>query len=222
MTEHSTEQARFNMIEQQIRPWEVLDERVLSIMTSIAREAYVPDAYAGLAFADIEVPIAGGQHMMAPRLVGRMLQYLNIQTGDKVLEIGAGTGYTAACLAGLGGTVTSVELNPELVEQARANLSRQKVQGVDVRQGDGLAEPVQGGPFDAIAVTGSLPSDQLLPDLEAQLEPGGRLFVVIGEAPAMEALLITRISARDFRRESLLETVLPALDNAPKAEHFIF
>jgi len=216
------ETARVNMIKQQIRPWDVIDERVLGTMMDIPREPFVPDAYRGLAYADIEVPIGGGQVMMTPRLVARMLQALAVQPGERVLEIGSGSGYVTACLAALGRQVVSLELDGDLLAGARANLARQGVHNVELRAGDALAGPVEGAPFDVIAITGSLPSAAALPDLQVQLETGGRLFVVVGEAPAMEALLITCIGRQQFRRESLLETVLPALRNVPEPEHFVF
>ena len=213
---------RANMIQQQIRPWEVSDERVLGAMMVIPREPFVPDAYRGLAYADIEVPIGSGQVMMAPRIVARMLQALAVQPGDRVLEIGTGSGYVTACLAALGRQVVSLELNEALLAGARANLAQQGVHNVELRLGDALTDPVEGAPFDVIAITGSLPSTAALPDLQVQLETGGRLFAVVGEAPAMEALLITCIGRQKFRRESLLETVLPALRNVPEPERFVF
>lgn len=220
--EHSSEQARFNMIEQQIRPWEVMDERVLGTMMEIPREPFVPDAYRGLAYADIEVPLGSDQLMMAPRVVARMLQALDVRPEDRVLEIGTGSGYGTACLAALGRKVVSIEAAAGLLAQARETLQQQGVRNVELRKGDGLAGPVDGGPFDVIAVTGSLPSEEPLEDLEAQLKDGGRLFVVVGEDPVMEALLITRTGDRELRRETLFETSLPALDKVPEPEHFSF
>jgi protein-L-isoaspartate(D-aspartate) O-methyltransferase len=221
MMEHSSERARFNMIEQQIRPWEVLDRRVLEVMAQIPREPFVPDAYVGLAYADIEIPLGKGQYMMAPRVLARMLQALNVRPEERVLEIGTGSGYGTACLAALAGSVVSVEIDADLLEQARANLEAQGSR-VDLRQGDALAEAVQGGPFDVIAVTGSLPHGEPLDGLQSQLATGGRLFAVVGEAPVMEALLVTRTGSAQFRREVLFETALPALDKVPEAEHFHF
>jgi protein-L-isoaspartate(D-aspartate) O-methyltransferase len=217
-----SETARVNMIKQQIRPWEVIDERVLGAMMEVPREPFVPDAYRGLAYADIEVPIGGGQVMMAPPIVARMLQALAVQPGDRILEIGTGSGYVTACLAALGRQVVSLELDEALLDAARANLAGLEVQNVELRAGDALASPVDGAPFDVIAVTGSLPSAAALPDLQLQLETGGRLFVVVGEAPIMEALLITCIGRQKFRRESLFETLLPALSKVSEPEHFIF
>ncbi len=216
--EHSSEKARFNMIEQQIRPWDVVDGRVLETMMGIERERFVPDAYKGLAYADLEIPLAGGQSMMAPKVVGRMLQALNLQVDDQVLEIGTGSGYTTACLAGMSRKVLSLELDTALLESARGNLD---ARNVELREGDALAGPLDGAPFDAIAVTGSLPDEAALGDLQNQLRDGGRLFVVLGQAPAMQATLITR-RGDDFAREVLFETELAALDKAPEAEQFVF
>ncbi len=217
----SSEQARFNMIEQQIRPWEVFDARVLGTMRDMPREGFVPEAYVGLAYADFEVPIGSGQCMMVPRLVGRMLQALDVKPGDRVWEIGTGTGYATACLAALGGVVVSQEIDAALLASARERLEKQGVRRVDLREGDALAQPAEGR-FDAIAVTGSLPTDAPLQALQERLTPGGRLFAVIGEAPVMEAVLVTRVGERSFRRESLFETARPALANVPEPERFAF
>jgi protein-L-isoaspartate(D-aspartate) O-methyltransferase len=159
---------------------------------------------------------------MAPRVVARMLQALDVRPEDRVLEIGTGSGYATACLAALGHKVVSMELNAGLLAEARENLQQQGVRNVELREGDGLAGPVAGGPFDVIAVTGSLPSEEPLEDLEAQLNDGGRVFVVVGEDPVMEALLITRTGDRELRRETLFETSLPALDKVPEPERFSF
>lgn len=222
MMEHSSEQARFNMIEQQIRPWEVMDGRVLRTMMEIPREPFVPDAYLGPAYADIEVPLGSDQFMMAPRVVARMLQALDVRPEDRVLEIGTGSGYGTACLAALGREVTSIEVDPGLLARARETLQQQGVRNVELREGDGLAGPVEGGPFDVIAVTGSLPSEEPLGGLETQLNEGGRLFVVVGMDPVMEALLITRTGDLELRRETLFETSLPPLDRVPEPECFTF
>jgi len=218
----SIERARFNMIQQQIRPWNVADDRVLSVMAEVPREQFVPDAYRSLAYADIEIPVGDGQTMLAPKVVARMLQALDVQRVDKILEIGTGTGYLTACLSLLGGRVLSMEIHAPLAEQARATLDGLKLGRLQVQVGDGLAGPAKGGPFDVIAVTGSLPSDKALAALQAQLAPGGRLFAIVGEEPAMEALLVTRVEGRDFCRQTLFETSVPALEKAPEAEHFVF
>jgi protein-L-isoaspartate(D-aspartate) O-methyltransferase len=216
------ERARFNMIQQQVRPWGVLDERVLEVMARVRREAFVPDAYQALAYADIEIPISGATTMLAPKVVARMLQALDIQPGDRVLQIGLGTGYISACLRELGGRVTGVEIDPALVEEAQRRLDAQGVDGFQFVCGDGLAAPVLGGPFDAIAITGSMPTGAALPLLQAELAAGGRLFCVVGSEPVMEALLITRIGERGFRRLVLFETSAPALANATPADVFEF
>lgn len=220
--EITAERARFNMIQQQIRPWDVLDDQVLEAMSEVRREAFVPDAYQGLAYADIEIPIGEGSCMLAPKVVGRMLQALAVQPGDRVLEIGTGTGYVAACLSRLGASVTGLEIDAALVADARKRLDGVGLESVQLREGDALAGPVQGGPFDVIAVTGSMPTQESLPLLQGQLAPGGRLFCIVGMDPVMEALLITRVGERDFRREALFETSTLALANAAAPNGFDF
>jgi protein-L-isoaspartate(D-aspartate) O-methyltransferase len=220
--EDSIEKARFNMIQQQVRPWEVLDERVLEVMAAVARERFVPDAYRSLAYADIEVPIAEGQSMLAPKVVGRLLQALAIGPDDRCLEIGTGTGYVTACLAGLGRRVVSLEIHQALADQAQANLEDVRRGRLEIRQGDGLSGPVDGHPFDVIAVTGSLPDEEALPALQDQLALGGRMFVVVGTGLVMTALLITRVTSSGFRRQGLFETSIPALEGVPEPEAFVF
>lgn len=215
-------QARFNMIHQQVRPWAVLDDKVLDALTQLARERFVPDAYLSLAYADIEIPIGDGQHMLSPKLVGRLLQAVAVKPGDRALEIGAGTGFVSACLAHLGARVVSLEIDPGLAAEARERLSALGIGGVEVRVADGLAGRVEGGPFDVIVVTGSLPSEDSLTGLRQQLTLNGRLFAVVGEAPAMAALLITRVGAADYRRESLFETCIDPMANAAAPERFVF
>ena len=178
----SSEQARFNMIQQQIRPWDVFDQRVLDIMMKIPREPFVPDAYRGLAYADVEVPLGSDQLMMAPRLVARMLQALDVRPEDRVLEIGTGSGYGTACLAALGRKVLSMELNAGLLAGAQEHLQQQGVRNVELREGDALAGPVQGGPFDVIVLSNVLEhiSDrsQFLQKLQEAYLPG-RILVRI-------------------------------------------
>jgi protein-L-isoaspartate(D-aspartate) O-methyltransferase len=214
--------ARFNMIEQQVRPWQVLDTRVLAVMSEIHRELFVPDAYQGLAYADIEIPIGTSSSMLSPKMIGRMLQALNIREHDKVLEIGTGTGYGTACLARLGGRVVSIEIEPELASTAQERLLAMQLRRVEVITGDAFAGPVDGGPFDVIAVTGSVPNEELLPMLRQQLSTGGRLFAVIGEPPLMQAVLETRLAGGDVRREGLFETCIPSLQNVPEPQRFVF
>jgi protein-L-isoaspartate(D-aspartate) O-methyltransferase len=215
-------QARFNMIHQQVRPWGVLDERVLDALEQIPRERFVPDAYQSLAYADIDIPIGAGEHMLSPKLVGRLLQAVAVQPGDRSLEIGTGTGYVTACLAHLGARALSLEIDPGLAAEARTRLSALGFVQAEVRVGDGLAGRVEGGPFDVIVLTGSLPSQESLPALGQQLTIGGRLVAVVGMAPAMTALLLTRVGAGDYRRESLFETCIDPLANAVEPARFVF
>lgn len=222
MMDNSTDLARFNMIEQQVRPWDVLDARVLEVMGQVRREDFVPDAYKGLAYADIEIPLANGSQMLAPRVVGHLLQAIAVRPGERALEVGTGSGYVTACLNQLGATVLSLELDVELAEQARERLGAQGLERVVVCICDGLSRPLDGGPFDVIALTGSLPTEEPLAVLQNQLALGGRLFCVLGTAPAMEAVLITRVTKERFERQSLFETEIPALRNAPLPEAFEF
>jgi|APFre7841882724_1041349.scaffolds.fasta_scaffold24685_5 protein-L-isoaspartate(D-aspartate) O-methyltransferase len=214
--------ARFNMIHQQVRPWGVLDDRALGALEEVPRERFVPDAYVGLAYADCEPPLGNGQVMLPPKVVGRLLQALAVQPGDRALEIGTGSGYVSACLAHLGARVLSLEIDPDLAAAAQARLAAQGFGQVQVRCADALAGRVEGGPFDVIAVTGSLPDPSALTGLQQQLTLGGRLFAVIGEAPAMHAVLVTRESATDYRREPLFETCVEALTNAAVPARFAF
>ncbi len=219
MQQNAVDQARFNMIQQQIRPWDVLDGRVIAVLAEVPREHFVLEGYKGLAFADTEIPIGHGQHMMAPKVEGRMLQALDVRPGNQVLEIGTGSGYVTACLARLGGQVTSVEIHGDLLDEARGRLSDQGISDVGLVNADGLAA-IPEGPFDAIAVTGSLPmrDDRLRHHLKA----GGRLFLVVGEPPVMDALLITRVGDNAWKEESLFETELAPLLNVPRPERFRF
>jgi protein-L-isoaspartate(D-aspartate) O-methyltransferase len=215
-------QAHFNMIRQQVRPWGVLDDRALDAMEAVARERFVPDGYLGLAYADCEIPMGKGQFMLPPKVVGRLLQALAVRPGDRCLEIGTGSGYVSACLAQLGARVLSLEIDPDLAAAAQARLADQGFGQVQVRRADGLAGRVEGSPFDVIAVTGSLPDASALTDLQQQLTLGGRLFAVVGEAPVMHAVLITRDGAAAYRREALFETCIEALANAAEPQRFAF
>jgi protein-L-isoaspartate(D-aspartate) O-methyltransferase len=220
MLANDLETARFNMVAQQIRPAEVIDERVLETLQSVPREQFVPAEYRGLAFADVALPIGAGESMMKPVQEARMLQALAVQPGDSVLEIGTGSGFVTACLAHLGGTVTSYEIDPALSEQAAQRLSRLGFEQVELVAGDGLHASLAPASFQVIAVTGSLPD---YPDyLEALLAPGGRMFVVVGDAPAMHAMLVSRNAAGETWREQLFETVLPPLHKAPEHDRFVF
>jgi len=221
MAEVSTEKARFNMIEQQIRPWEVLDRRVLELLTEVPREAFVPEAYRNLAFADIEIPIGLGEAMMHPKMEGRMLQALAVQPKEQVLEIGTGSGFVTACLARLAAQVTSVDIHPQFTEAARGRLAQQGITNLELFTGDALSGPGERR-FDVIAVTGSLPLADQSHELAERLTLGGRMFVVIGEAPVMEATLITRIWEEQYTVEKLFETNLRPLVNARTPERFRF
>ena len=212
------ETARYNMVEQQVRPWEVLDQAVLDRLAAIARERFVPEEYLGLAYADTRIPLGEGDVMMPPREEGRLLQALALGPGDHVLEVGTGSGYLAALASGLSRRVTTVEISPE--RKARAERNLEAFGNVEVIEGDAVRGWEAAAPYDAIAVTGSLPvlDDAFL----HQLKPGGRLFVVVGEAPAMEARLVTRTGAGDWATESLFETVLPPLAGASRPNRFEF
>ncbi len=222
MAENNIEQARFNMVEQQIRPWEVLDQAVLSTLSTVPREAFVPDAYRNLAFADTEIPLEHGEQMMKPVIEGRLLQALAIKPDDKVFEIGTGSGFITACLAELGGQVISVEIQPELAKQASAKLAAQGINNAAVKTGDALAIASTYGHFDAIAVTGSLPQAEAADALKTQLNVGGRLFAIIGEGVVMEACLITRTGENQWISEVLFETELPPLASTSTANTFQF
>ncbi len=215
-----TEHARFNMIEQQIRPAEVLDPRVLSAINETPREAFVPEKYKNLAFSDINVDIGHGQVMMKPIMEARLLQALDIQANEKVLEIGTGSGYLTALLAKLGGQVHSVEIEPELLNQAKTKLAAQGIENVTLTEGDASQDWAQGGTFDVIAITGSFP---LMPEgFNQRLNVGGRMAVIVGQTPIMELLLITRTSENQWTTESLFETDFPELRNVEQPQAFIF
>jgi len=213
------EQARFNMIEQQIRTWEVLDSAVLALLNNVPREDFVPERYQGLAFADLEIPLGYGQSMLSPKLEARMLQALDLKKSDSVLEIGTGSGYMTALLAKLAKEVYSVELISELSAAAAQKLVAHGLSNIILEVGDG-AHGWTDGVFDVIVLTGSLP---ILPKaFEQQLKVGGRLLAVVGEAPAMEAILVNCVSEGVYRRVSLFETSVPSLMNATQPERFAF
>jgi len=214
------EQARFNMIEQQIRPAEVLDPTVLSIIADVPRENFVPAEYQQLAYSDTNIPLANAQAMMSPIQEARLLQALNVQPDDDILEIGTGSGYPTALLAKLGKHVTSVEIDQQLSSSAAQKLRQQNITNVSLEVGDSCKGWSAKAPYDVIAVTGSLPV--MCADLKQQLKKGGRLFVIVGTEPAMSAMLITRISDDQWSEEGLFETVIPPLLNAEKPSEFVF
>jgi protein-L-isoaspartate(D-aspartate) O-methyltransferase len=220
MNATANEQARFNMVEQQVRPWEVLDPTVLDLMGRMPREAFVPDKYKGLAYADIEIPLGEAEQMMFPRIEGRLLQALNLQPSDKVLEIGTGSGFLAACMAELADNVISVDIDPNLAEQASKCLRENGIDNVQVDSRDGLIENAEDHAYDAIALTGSVAS---LPEfLKRKLTIGGRLFAVIGSGSVMEATLITRTGEDSWDSESLFETDMLPLKGGKGAATFVF
>ncbi|CAM2176976.1 Protein-L-isoaspartate O-methyltransferase [Paraburkholderia sacchari] len=214
------EQARFNMIEQQIRPWEVLDQDVLNLLSIVKREHFVPAAYVELAFADLELPLPNGQHMLAPRVEARVLQELAVKKHESVLEIGAGSGYMAALLAHRAQKVLTVEIDPELAEFARANFVKNGVLNAEVAQGDGSRGWAANAPYDVICVSGGMP---MVPqELLEQLKVGGRLAAFVGDAPVMEAQIITRMDEKQYRIATVFETYVEPLENAVQPSRFKF
>ncbi|OAI51515.1 protein-L-isoaspartate O-methyltransferase [Betaproteobacteria bacterium SCGC AG-212-J23] len=211
------EQARTNMVEQQIRTWEVLDQDVLDLLYLVPREEFVPAAHRALAFSDLEIPIGHGEKMWQPKLEARVLQELNIRKTDRVLEVGTGSGYFTALLAHRCAEVVSVEINPALAAMGRANLERHGVDHVVLETGDAARGWPSHAPYDVIVLTGSTP---ILPaTLLAQLAPEGRLFAVVGDAPAMAARLVV---AGGQGVTDLFETVIRPLANAERPSRFKF
>lgn len=214
------EQVRFNMIEQQIRPWDVLDTEVLDLLHVVKRENFVPVAHKALAFADTEIPLPGGENMLFPKIEARLLQDVMVKKHESVLEIGTGSGYMAALLAYRARHVTTVEISPELKALAEQNLAANGVANVTVELGDGAQGWTNGAPFDVIVVSGSLPE---LPEaLLKQLKVGGRLAVIIGQAPAMKAQLITLTGEAGYDTRTLFETSVKPLLLASRPSAFKF
>ncbi|CDG81117.1 protein-L-isoaspartate O-methyltransferase family protein [Janthinobacterium agaricidamnosum] len=213
------EQARFNMIEQQIRPWDVLDQDVLELLLVVKRENFVTAAYKNLAFVDSEIPLASGENMFTPKLEARILQETGLKKHENVLEIGAGSGYMAALLAYKGRHVTTVEIVPELKALAEKNLADNGVTNVTVELGDGAQGWAKGAPYDVIVVSGGL---SVLPEaLLQQVKVGGRILAIIGEAPIMSAHLVTRVSDKAYDTRKLFETNVKPLQ-AAVVSHFQF
>ena len=203
--------AKFNMIEQQIRPWEVLDSRVLSTLNLIDRADFVPPAYRGLAYADCQIPLGGGASMLPPTIEGRMLQSLLIEADDHVLEVGTGSGFVSACLASLAGQVHSIDSDAAIIEFARGNLAQYNLSNLVIEQANAF-ELDQPGTYDAIAVGASVA--ELPQNLKLALKIGGRMFIILGHSPVMQALLISRVSENEWITRSLFETDLPRLHRA--------
>ncbi|MFN9212258.1 MAG: protein-L-isoaspartate O-methyltransferase family protein [Betaproteobacteria bacterium] len=219
------ERARFNMVEQQIRPWQVLDPAVLDLLAVVRREDYVPPAYRALAFTDMEIPLRvdgvdSGQSMWAPKMEARILQDVSVKPQERVLEIGTGSGYLAALFAHKAREVLSVEIDPRMARFGADNLARHGVRNVRVEVGDAARGRPAAAPYDVIVVTGSLPA---VPEaLLAQLQIGGRLAAVVGDAPAMHAQITTRMSADGFDTRRLFETEIKPLTNAWRPSRFVF
>ncbi|MBB1075952.1 protein-L-isoaspartate O-methyltransferase [Rhodoferax sp. 4810] len=214
------EQARFNMIEQQIRPWDVVDAAVLHLLTVVKREDFVPSPFKAMAFVDMALPLPGQQVMLAPRLQARLLQDAAIRPTDKVLEIGTGSGFTTALLASQAQRVISLEINPELADLARANLQRANIHNAEVRCADGAQGAAAEGPFDVILLGGSVA--EVPHALLAQLKVGGRLVAIVGDEPIMHALVVTRTSDTNFKTDEKWDDNAPRLANFPQPSSFKF
>jgi protein-L-isoaspartate(D-aspartate) O-methyltransferase len=213
------EQARCNMVEQQIRTWDVLDQGVLDLLFVVRREEFVPPAWRLLAFSDLEIPLGGGARMWSPKMEARVIQELRLVPGESVLEIGTGSGYLAALLAGMGTRVRSVEIDAGLAAEAKARLARAGIEAVEVEVGDG-ARGWGSATYDAIVLTGSTPE---MPDrFVQQLNPGGRVFAVVGEAPVMTARLVRWVAPGALAERTLFETMLEPLKNAATPARFEF
>ena len=214
------EQARFNMIEQQIRPWNVLDQDVLDLLVVVKREDFVPAAYKGLAFVDTEIPLPGGETMLTPKIEARMLQEVQLKKHENALEIGTGSGYMAALLAHKARHVTTVEISSELKAMAEANLTRAGVTNVTVELGDGAHGWTKDAPFDVIVISGAL--EQLPEAFLKQVKVGGRIAAFIGQAPAISAQVITRVSDTAYDTVKVFETDVKLLANATTHSRFTF
>jgi len=223
-TQVDIEHARFNMVEQQIRPWEVLDQTVLDLLFAVRREEFVPPRYRSLAFVDMEIPLTdravAGECMLAPKLEARMLQELAVKPTDRILEVGTGSGYMTALLAKRGAHVTSIDIVPEFTAAAAAKLKAHGILNVTLETGDAARGWGKRSPYDVIVLTGSVPV--LAEEFQASLKPGGRLLAVVGEAPVMVARLLTRAGGGACSTAGLFETCIPALQNAPQPARFVF
>jgi protein-L-isoaspartate(D-aspartate) O-methyltransferase len=212
------DQARRNMVEQQVRSWEVLDQRVLDILGTVHREDFVLAKHRRLAYADLMLPLGNGEQMMKPVVEGRMLQALALEADDEVLEIGTGSGYITACIAALAATVLSVDIDQKMTEKVGRKLKGMSLENVTLETGDALGEWSPERAFDAVVVTGSAPA---IPDrFLTWVKPGGRLFQIRGQSPVMEAVLMTRLETDNWATQSLFETDLPRLSGAEEPEVF--
>ena len=215
----NTDYARLQMVNQQVRGWNVYDEDVLAMLKTLPREDYVPEGFESLAFADMAIPLEPGEHMMTPTQEGRLLQALGLRGGENVLEIGTGSGFMTACLATLAAQVTSVDIHADFVDAAGRKLEDANIGNVELLQMDAMLE-LPDGHFDAIAVTGSLQSFD--PRFVEALNPHGRLFVIVGDSPAMEAKLIERTDEHDWQTHSLFETDIAPLVHGAISRQFSF
>jgi len=214
------EKARFNMIEQQIRPWDVLDQEILDLLAVVKREEFVPAAYKGLAFVDMEIPLPCGENMLPPRVEARILQDLAVRKHENVLEIGAGSGYMAALLANRARHVLTVDIEPELAALARKNLADAGITNVDVAEGNAADGWAAAAPYDVICISGSLPA--VPPSILSQIKVGGRIAAFVGALPVMEARLITRLSETEYQVVNLFETAVKPLKGGVQPSHFQF
>jgi len=214
------EKARFNMVEQQIRPWQVLDPQVLHVLSNVQRELFVPAHYQALAYTDTDIPLGHGQEMVPPRIDARLMHDLQLSSQDKVLDIGTGSGYLAALLAARAERVISLEINPELAQQARQNLQRAGVTNVDVRVADGSQGAAADGPFDAIVLGGSVA--EVPKALLEQLKLQGRLIAIVGTEPIMTATLFTRTGDASWTTQALWDTQAPRLQGFAEPSRFHF
>ncbi len=214
------EQARFNMVESQIRTWEVLDQRILSLLFKVKREEFVPPAYRSLAFVDMEIPLGHGEVMLTPKLEARLLQELGVQPTDVALEVGSGSGHMTALLATLAAKVHSVEIHPDLHQMTARNVRMASISNASLYLGNASSGWKAQAPYDVILITGSVPV--LAEEFKQQLKVGGRLIVVVGSAPIMTAKLIVRTTEDAYSTSGLFETSIPSLRNCPQAEKFVF
>ena len=214
------EQARFNMIEQQIRTWEVLDPAVLELLFEVKREDFVPPEHRCLAFADLEVPLGHGEAMMQPKVEARIVQELAVQPHEAVYEVGTGSGYLAALLAKRARHVSSAEIHPDFTARARESLAAAGIANVTLLEGDSARAPLSELPFDVIVLTGSTPV--IAQAFLDRLRPGGRLFAVVGDLPVMKAVLVRQPVAGSFQHTELFETLVKPLVNAPQPARFRF
>jgi protein-L-isoaspartate(D-aspartate) O-methyltransferase len=212
------EQARSQMLGQHIRAWEALDGRVLGVLGDTPRETFVPETQRDLAFADLEIPLAHGEAMMTPKVEGRLLQALSLDSADHVLEIGTGSGYLTACLARLAGSVVTVDIYEDFTQQAQATIAPLGLSNIEFRTEDAL-QMSGSEKFDAIAVTGSVP--ELDDHFVRMLRPGGRLFIIVGREPVMDARVVTMLERGQTTQESLFESVIKPLVNAERPEAFV-